>query len=494
MQTYFYGRGRIANASIDKRNLTINWVSDYRPLGTDLIPDDTERNGGAFHDYSKGDPIGLEVYVWASHGVPTDDEVTLFQLDSLDRDQDPRARKLGTVQLLRDWWRRSETSDGGMVMRWGFRVLAFDQQELLSLVQSGEHHSLSFHPTQYTLPATDGKKTTRKSSKKAEQGNLSLAAGGELPGEGKDEATADAAQVQEVRQELVQNEQLQADCVCVLAALDTLDEANGEEIAIRAFGGGLTDTAELERFNLASCWIEDAGFVRRLDDSEVPQFSITPAGRAWLNARLAPTPVTHELVIDLDAGNSVLMELARLLKTGATYPTWSDLEAGSDVMRHASRICTTPHLLVKVAVQDLVARGFMELVDEEGLDVTNEGHLVCELLSEAAPPPSLPASLRRASNGDISDRRLAIWLGDRLHAKGDDGVSFGALRLLVDTHHEGQLVGQLNIERAAGVLQSNGLLTPKGRSKKLWTVNILTDEVWATARAFVQEMAESLDD
>ena len=158
MQTYFYGRGRIANASIDKR---------YHPLGTDLIPDDTERNGGAFHDYSKGDPIGLEVYVWASHGVPTDDEVTLFQLDSLDRDQDPRARKLGTVQLLRDWWRRSETSDGGMVMRWGFRVLAFDQQELLALVQSGEHHSLSFHPTQYALPATDGKKTTRKPDKKA---------------------------------------------------------------------------------------------------------------------------------------------------------------------------------------------------------------------------------------------------------------------------------------------------------------------------------------
>ena len=78
MQTYFYGRMRIGSAALDARNLTLNIVSDYRPLGTDLIPDDTERNGGAFHDYSKGDPLGLEVWSWASHGVPTDDEVTLF--------------------------------------------------------------------------------------------------------------------------------------------------------------------------------------------------------------------------------------------------------------------------------------------------------------------------------------------------------------------------------------------------------------------------------
>ncbi len=283
MQTYFYGRMRIGSAALDARNLTLNIVSDYRPLGTDLIPDDTERNGGAFHDYSKGDPLGLEVWSWASHGVPTDDEVTLFQLSDLDRTPDPRARKLGKVQLLRDWWRRSESADGGMVMRWGFRVLAFDQQELLALVQSGEHHTLSFHPTQYELPATEGKKVTRKGKQKATQGNLPLEEGGEWPGEGKGEDD----EVQQTRRELGAGEaQLQADCRVVAAAMDITGFQTEEELAVKSLGGGLTPE-ELERVSVAIAWLVDAGFARAVDGEDAPNYAMTPDGRKWLGAQLA---------------------------------------------------------------------------------------------------------------------------------------------------------------------------------------------------------------
>lgn len=531
MQTYFYGRGRIGSATLDGRNLTINWVSDYRPLGTDLIPDDTERNGGAFHDYTKGDPLGMEVWVWSTHGVPTSDEVSLFQLSNLDRTPDNRARRLGKVQLLRDWWRRSEASDGGMVMRWGFRVLAFDQQDLLQLVQLGEHHTLSFHPAQYELPAVEGKVTKRK-GKKAEQQKLPMGAGegGDWPGE-EPGAQLDEAQQQEARREVSSNDKVQVNCTIVL---ESIDDA-GDEGPGLLLQSGLLLQGEIDT---ALAWLVDAGFtVVGTDINDVSTTAVTPAGRAWLNARTVATAQADQIardaaeegdtdpdgqrflaqldgarcaadlasgksgarVIDTAARDTVFLAVADALASaendGQASVNIADVlegRLGGEVAGHARRLCLTVATLLAECESELIDADL--LTPFEGrVDFTVRG--LAEIARmPGATVPGMPKSLRRPSNGEIAERRLAIWLGDELRAKGDDGVSFGALRLMVDKHQEGELVGQLHIERAMGVLQSGELVSPKGRSKKLWTVNTLTDEAWATARTFVQEMADSLDD
>lgn len=387
MQTYFYGRLSIGGTSLDMRNLTINFASDYRPLGTELIPDGTERNGGAFYDHTKGDPIGLEVWCWSTNGVPTEDDVSLFQLDSLDRTPDPRCRKIATVQLLRDWWRRSETADGGKTMRWGFRVLAYDQPDLLLLVQLGDHHTLSFHPTAFEAPVQEGRKVTRKNTKggaeqSADQPPLPFGQDREWPG-------ADP-ELQQTRRELATaDEQLLADCRVVAAAMDITGFQSEEELAVKSLGGGLTPE-ELERVSVAIAWLVDAGFARAEDLDDAAQYTMTLAGRAWLKAKCAePAPVE------------------------------------------------SPDAPAELPPEPLGS-----------------------LFSEAA------------GGGQVDSELLADWLAVLLRVEGQNGVSFGALRQMTSKHSDGAECVERDIRRAAAKLEARGLLSPKGKAGKLWTVNL----------------------